>query len=111
MLIHLSRNGEAHGPYTAEQFEEMLSTGQVQHTDEMWVQSDGWEPLSHFERCFGHHDDCPPPQQHRFGTPAAAVPLPPASSMRLVTQRPLRSAAMHDDEEGNVNLLRTMMGV
>ena len=111
MLIHLSRNGQTLGPYSAEQFVQMLVTGQVQHSDNMWVQSDGWEPLSNFEECFGPHEECSS-QPQRMVTPGASATLPPAAPVQLNGQRTHPRAARHDDdEEGNVNLLRTMMGL
>jgi hypothetical protein len=109
MLIHLSRNGETLGPFTAEQFVQMLVSGQVQHSDNMWVQSDAWEPLENFERCFGPHEEAGPPTPQRMVTPGSPLTAPSATNLRLNGQRPPRVS--HDDEDGNVNLLRTMMGL
>lgn len=104
MLIHLSRDGQTLGPYTAEQFVQMLVTRQVQHSDNMWVQSDGWEPVSNFEECFGPHEEALP-QPQRMVMPGAATATVPNGRMNG------HRTAAHDDEEGNVNLLRTMMGL
>lgn len=109
MLIHLSRDGQTLGPFTAEQFVQMLVSGQVQHSDNMWLQSDGWEPVENFERCFGPHEESEP-QPQRMVTPGAPTSSTPAANVRLNGHRPLRNGRP-DDEEGNVNLLRTMMGL
>lgn len=108
MLIHLCRNGQADGPYTAEQFKDMLSSGQIANDVEVWVQSNEWEPLSAFEGCFGARSASVSPVQ-RIVTPISSTSSPFASNERLGSKLP--KPLLKDEDEGNINLLRTMMGV
>ena len=47
MDIHITRNGEQHGPYPEASAREMLAAGQLLPTDLAWhAGADGWKPLS-----------------------------------------------------------------
>jgi hypothetical protein len=47
MDIHITRNGEQHGPYPEATARQMLEAGQLLPTDLAWhAGSDGWKPLS-----------------------------------------------------------------
>ena len=47
MDIHITRNGEQHGPYPAESARQMLEAGQLLPADLAWHEgADGWKPLS-----------------------------------------------------------------
>ena len=107
MLIHLCRDGQTHGPYSPEQFEEMLCSCQVEKTDNVWIQCDGWEPLSAFERCFGPHEQ-PALQTQRLVTPVTGLSSSGAE-VRL-TGRSTKPMVQEEDEPAE-NLLRTALGV
>jgi hypothetical protein len=47
MNIHITRNGEQHGPYPEESARQMLEAGQLLPADLAWHEgADGWKPLS-----------------------------------------------------------------
>ncbi|MEC8929317.1 MAG: DUF4339 domain-containing protein [Verrucomicrobiota bacterium] len=47
MQILINRDGQQHGPYTVEQAQAYLATGQLQPADNAWAQGQpAWQPLS-----------------------------------------------------------------
>ena len=47
MQILINRDGQQHGPYTVEQAQTYLATGQVQPADNAWAQGQpAWQPLA-----------------------------------------------------------------
>jgi hypothetical protein len=95
MNIHITRNGEQHGPYPEESARQMLEAGQLLPADLAWHEgADGWKPLS---------EVLGPAAQ-----PPATPPSPPAGG---IPKRTMAGAAPaegkpEDSEGGNPDQIR-----
>ena len=62
LQIHITRNGEQHGPYPEANAREMLAAGQLLPTDLAWhAGADGWKPLSEVLGAATQPPATPPP--------------------------------------------------
>jgi hypothetical protein len=95
MNIHITRNGEQHGPYPEESARQMLEAGQLLPADLAWHEgADGWKPLSEVLGAAAQ--------------PPATPPSPPAGG---IPKRTMAGAAPaegkpEDSEGGNPDQIR-----
>jgi hypothetical protein len=95
MNIHITRNGEQHGPYPEESARQMLEAGQLLPADLAWHGgADGWKPLSEVLGAAAQ--------------PPATPPSPPAGG---IPKRTMAGAAPaegkpEDSEGGNPDQIR-----
>ncbi len=114
MQIHISRNGENYGPYTPAQIEILIHAGQIEATDEVWVQSSEWEPVTALAHLFGTLAETP--QEGALPAGAAQRELPslvaPArdAGQAVLSSQPV-AARSRTDEEGEENLMRMSFGL
>jgi hypothetical protein len=92
MQIHVTRDGQALGPYTTEELSALLSAGQVAAHDMVWVQSTEWQPLSEVAREL--HVDAPEPAPAPDGSTAALAAAPPS--------RPVHDFVRDDQDQENL---------
>lgn len=115
MQIHISRNGETYGPYTPAQIEVLIHSGQLERTDEIWVQSSDWEPLSALGSFFGTPGEMP---QDRLTfdmavlreAPALSAPARDSGQSVLAATAGATRSAM-DEEDGQENMMRMSFGL
>jgi hypothetical protein len=115
MQIHISRNGETYGPYTPAQIELLIHAGQVEATDEVWVQSSEWEPMTALQHLFGApggapHGKLPPEAASRCDIPPLAIPVRDAGQSVLAATPPSARLRL-DEEEEQENLMRMSFGL
>ena len=115
MQIHISRNGETYGPYTPAQIEILIHAGQIESSDEVWVQSSEWEPVSALGSMVG---------AVASGSLEAVTPRTSLTVDRLVLSPPVREtgslltqasmplsrelAGIGEDYDGEVNLSKML---
>lgn len=87
MQIWISRNGQNHGPYSLEQLQLWLASGQVSQHDIAWHQGHQWRPLGDVLRDAGCVLPPPPPQTPpslpMFATAPTATANPEATVRRI----------------------------
>ena len=80
MSIWISRNGQNHGPYSLDQLQEWLKTGQVKLGDMAWAEGDNWRPLGDVLRANGVElppSPPPPPPMQAPVNRTVELSLPP----------------------------------
>lgn len=115
MQIHISRNGETYGPYTPAQIEILTHAGQLKASDEIWVQSSEWEPLTALGRFFGALTEVP---QERLAMDGAALREMPTlsvpardSGQSVLAATPGPTRSLVEAEEGQENMMRMSFGL
>jgi hypothetical protein len=74
MDIHISREGEQHGPYPEATARQMLEAGQLLPTDLAWHEgAEGWKPLSEVLGAAAQPPATPPPPPPKPGASVGAV--------------------------------------
>lgn len=70
--IYISKQGQQHGPYTVEDLNHLLETGQIDGADHFWREGEAsWKPLSAFPGFTPPKGSVPPPPP---SPPTSAVP-------------------------------------
>jgi len=74
MDIHITRNGEQHGPYPEATARQFLEAGQLLPADLAWHEgADGWKPLSEVLGAAAQPPATPPPPPPKPGASVGAV--------------------------------------
>lgn len=87
MNIWISRNGQNHGPYSIEQLQQWLASGQVSQHDMAWHQGHQWRALGDVLRDAGCVMPPPPPAAPSFFSPnnlATDATASPESAVRRI---------------------------
>ena len=103
MDIHITRNGEQHGPYPEASAREMLAAGQLQPTDLAWhAGADGWKPLSEVLGVGAQPAATPPPPPK---PPGGGIPKRTMAGAAPAEEKPAEEKS-EDSEAEDPNKIR-----